>query len=91
MNGIYQNKYEHKLEIKDSTFQLLTYDGMEGIYYCNGIIETKGDSIFFIQNTEQLKGEIFNVFKCDSMILTKKNYRKLYNEEYIFKRKKQTN
>jgi len=88
LNGIYQNQYSHKLKIKDSTFQLLTYDGMNGTYYCNGIIKTKGNSIILKQNAEELKGEILNVFKCDSMILNRKNVRKLSNEEYTFKRKK---
>ena len=89
LNGIYENEYSHRLEIKDSTFRLITYGGMDEIYFCNGIIQVKGDSIIFIQNTEELKGEFFNVFKCDSMILTKKNYKKLYNDIYIFRRKKE--
>ena len=88
LNGIYQNQYLHKLEIKDSIFQLLTYDGMNGTYYCNGIIKTKGNSIILKQNPEELKSEILNVFKCDAMILYRKNFRKLSNEEYTFKRKK---
>jgi len=83
---LYLNEYSHKLEIKDSTFQITTYDGMNGIYYCNGIIKTKGDSIILMQNTEQLKEESFNVFKCDSMILIKKNNRRIHNNEYSFKR-----
>ena len=61
---------------------------MNGNYYCNGIIKTKDNSIILKQNTEELKGEILDVFKCDSKILNRKNFRKLSNEEYTFKRKK---
>jgi len=83
--GIYKNQFNHSLTIEDSTFEYVTYDGMQGVYYSYGKVSEKKNSI--ILTNDSIKNACcYNSVQIKTIILEKKSYRKLKNSDYSFRK-----
>lgn len=83
--GTYVNQFGHTLIIKDSTFEYISYDGMQGVYYNFGKVSENKYSMVLINDSIK-NASFFNSVKLDTITLKKKKS-KLRNSDYTFRKK----